>query len=242
MKALIIDDEAPAREILKHMLKEHSSIEIIGEAENGLEAFKMIKELRPELLLLDIQMPKVSGFELLELLDEIPKTIFITAFDEYAIQAFEQGALDYLLKPVNEERLEKALERVANQESESKIKELGEKMMEKTQPLNQLVVKDGSKINVISTEEISFIKAEDDYVSIQTGGARYLKKATMSSLEKALESLGFIRVHRSYLLNPKFLDRVEKWSKDQYLGLTKDGEKIKISAPGYQKLRELLGF
>ncbi len=240
MKALIIDDEAPARQILRHLLRDISEIEIIGEAQNGFEAMKMIRDQRPELIFLDIKMPKISGFELLEVLDEIPKVIFTTAFDQYAIDAFEKGAVDYLLKPINKERLKKAINRVEKDFDKEKVQSLSEQEMGSKGSLKQIVVKDRSNIEVIACDDIEYIKAEDDYVSIKANDRKYLKKMVLSRLEKSLDAQDFVRVHRSYIANIKFLKNIEKWTKDQFIGITSSGDKIKISRSGYQILKARL--
>jgi two-component system, LytTR family, response regulator len=242
MKALIIDDEAPARGILRHLLKDFDGIEIIGEAENGFEAIKLIREKKPELLFLDIKMPKISGFELLELLDDMPKVIFTTAFDQYAIDAFEKGAVDYLLKPINKERLKKAILRIEKYFDQTKIENLTEQKRISGAPIRQIVVKNGSKIEVIDCEAIEYIKAEDDYVSIKANDRKFLKKMVLGKLEKSLDRQNFVRVHRSYIANITFLEKIEKWTRDQYLGITKTGDKIKISKLGYKILKERLNI
>jgi len=242
LKALIIDDEAPAREILRHLLRDISEIEIVGEAENGFEAMKMIRDENPELIFLDIQMPKISGFELLEVLDEIPKVIFTTAFDQYAIEAFEKGAVDYLLKPINKERLKKAIFRVGKDFDKEKVQTLSEQELQSEGSLRQIVVKDRSTIEVISCDDIEYIKAEDDYVSIKANDRKYLKKMVLSKLEGSLDAQDFVRVHRSYIANIKFLKNIEKWSKDQFIGITRSGDKIKISRSGYQILKDRLNI
>ncbi len=242
IRALIIDDEQPARQILEHMLKDFTELEVIGEAENGFDAAKKINELKPELIFLDIQMPKISGFELLELLEDPPAVIFVTAYDEFAIEAFENGALDYLLKPINKERLMKAMQRVGRSLNKDQLAQLSDNIREAKAPLHQVVVKDGHKITVLPCEEIEFFKAEDDYVSIHSTQGKYLKKMKISSLETSLDPEQFLRVHRSYIANVTFLKNIEKWSKDQYMGFMASGERVKISKPGYQLLKDRLNI
>lgn len=242
MKALIIDDEAPARLILNHLLGNIKELEIVGEAENGFEAFKMINELKPDLIFLDIQMPKVDGFELLDILEDPPRVIFVTAFDDYAVKAFEKGAVDYLLKPVNSNRLQEAVSRVLSQYDPAKIQQVTSEISSHSNPLRQLVVKDGKHIDVIPCEEIRFIKAEDDYISIHAGEKSPLKKMKISDLEKSLDPELFFRVHRSYILNINFLKNIEKWTRDQFMGFTHQGERIKISKAGFDRLKEVLDF
>ncbi len=242
MKVMIIDDEAPARVILSHMLGDFPELDIVAEAENGFEAIKLINEKKPDLIFLDIQMPKINGFELLEVLEDPPKVIFVTAFDEYALKAFEKGAVDYLLKPINNERLKYAVSRVRQEYDQQKVAKVAEEIQLNRAPLKQIVVKDGKKIEVIPCNEVEFIRAEDDYVAIHSGAKEHLKKIPLSHLEQNLDNQLFIRVHRSFILNINHLKNIEKWTRDQYMGFTHSGERIKISKPGYDKLKELLDF
>lgn len=245
INVLIIDDEPPARELLKHYLEPYKNIKIAGECGNGFEALKAIQQLQPELIFLDIQMPKISGFELLELLHDPPHIIFTTAFDEFAIKAFEMNAIDYLLKPFSAARfsqsIEKAVHRlsqpqVINKETESLMAEIDAAPA----VLERVVVRAGSHIVVIPVATIHYIEAQDDYVMIYAEQGRYLKEKTMKYFEQHLPEGEFIRIHRSYIVNINQIAKVELYSKDTHLAVLKQGEKLKVSAEGYKKLRSLL--
>ena len=246
IKALIIDDEKLSRDLIREFLKPYDNIEVVGECENGFDGLKAILELQPALLFLDVQMPKLTGFEMVELLDEVPVIIFSTAFDQYALKAFELSAADYLLKPYSEERfreaVEKALQKIAIGNQKENIRELVDQVHHRGEKLDRLVVKTGSKIIIIPVEKILLIKAEDDYVAIYSDASKYLKQMTMKVAEEILPNRYFIRVHRSYIVNINFIDRLEAYSKDSYMALLKNGEKVLVSKSGYQALKEVLNF
>jgi two-component system LytT family response regulator len=245
IKAIIIDDEKPARMILQDMLNSFDEIHIVGEAENGFEALKIIQELNPQLLFLDIQMPKISGFELLEVLDDKHEIIFTTAYSEFAIKAFEKNAVDYLLKPIDPERLKEAINKVKNRLSQGQTGghiKLVENRLEATETLDRVVVKTGTKIHIISLQEIIRIEADDDYVAIHTAEQKFLKKQTMKYFERHLSPEDFIRVHRSHIISISQLEKIEPYSKDNYLAILENGDKIPISTSGYQALRKRLDF
>ena len=244
IKALIIEDEKPARDLLKTFLKKHPDIEVIGECADGFSGIKAISEQKPGLIFLDIQLPRINGFEILELLDFTPVVIFTTAHDEYAIKAFEQNAVDYLLKPFPQQRfdqaVEKARKRLTNLPDEQKLisglkeRETGE------ETINRVVVKKGSKIHIIPVEEIQYFEARDDYVMIYTKGQRFMKQMRMKTLEKKLPSEIFVRIHRSSILNINEIASIELYEKETYHALLKSGQDLKISKTGYQKLKEVL--
>jgi two-component system LytT family response regulator len=244
IRVLIIDDEALARELVKKYLSDNSGIEILGECENGFDALKAIQELKPDLIFLDIQMPRIDGFELLEVLDHRPEIIFTTAFDQYAIKAFELNALDYLLKPFSKARLEQALEkarkRLAENETPSQlsIENLRLHLDEKQKILERVITRMGSKITVIPVEKIWYIESADDYVMIYSELGNHLKEKTMKYFEEHLPREQFIRIHRSYIVNISQVVSLELYSKDSYLAIMKSGAKLKVSAEGYRKLRE----
>lgn len=240
MKTLIIDDEKLARSLLKSFLGEIPHIEIIGEAENGFEGLKKINELKPDLIFLDIQMPKLNGFEMLELVDkdQRPQVIFSTAYDEYAIKAFEQNAVDYLLKPFSEDRLLQAVSKVQKSEKKGVAKTLD---IPHKEAQNRIVIKDGAEINIIPIDEVRFIEAQDDYVEIHTKNRKHLKQQTMKYYEKVLDSKVFVRIHRKFILKVTEIQKLEKYGKETYLAILHGGEQLNVSAGGYQKLKVVLG-
>lgn len=243
LKILIIDDESPAREIIKLFIRDFQELEVIGEAENGFEGLRKIKELNPDLIFLDIQMPKLTGFELLELLDDAPKVIFSTAYDEYALKAFEHHAIDYLLKPFNRSRFSEAIK--AALEHTGKKAESGNSALMETyqqEPAYQVVVKDGTKINIIPVEEIIRIAAQDDYAEIITAKGKFLKKQTMSHFEKILDSSSFIRVHRSSIVRVSEIKSIDKYGKETHMATLRNGDEVLVSATGYSKLKTSLGW
>lgn len=240
IKAFIVDDEPLAREVVKKHLEKYSDIVLVGEANDGFEALKLIPEAKPDLLFLDIQMPKINGFELLELLSENPSVIFTTAFDEFALKAFEVNALDYLLKPFSEERFDTAVTKKRNSEL------LGDP--KKDIPLqiiheqNRIVVKDGTEIKIIPINEVDYIEAYDDYVKIYQGKKYILKKQTMNHFEQVLPKDQFIRIHRSYILNANQLTKIESYEKNSYVAILKSGTSIPISRSSYSDLKARLGL
>lgn len=248
IRILLIDDEELARKVLRNYLGDLPDVEIAGEASNGFEGLKMIQELQPDLLLLDVQMPKLNGFEMLELIEPEarPMVVFCTAYDEYALRAFEQHAVDYLLKPFSKERLHDAIRRAEGQRQEkgpeNAVHQVLEEHREATGTIDRLVVRQGTKIIIIPVDEISHFQAEDDYVAIHSKGKKYLKQLTMKFLENALPEGQFVRVHRSHIVAVGSIDRLEAYSKDSYLAILTTGEKLPVSRSGYQSLRGKLGF
>ena len=245
IRVLIIDDEPLARQLVRKYLQSESDVEIVGECGDGFEAAKSIAQFKPDVLFLDVQMPKISGFELLELLDPAPAVIFTTAFDEFALKAFEANAVDYLLKPFPAERLSKALEkfRTAHQKgtASSKAAEVKERLAEEI-PQDRIVVKSGADIRILPLEEIRYLEAYDDYVKIYTRSGMFLKKQTLAHFEKKLEAASFVRIHRSYLLHLTELTRIEPAEKDQHQAILKDKTRLPLSRSGYARLKEVLGL
>jgi two-component system, LytTR family, response regulator len=243
IRTILIDDEEPARIILREYLSAFPDIEITAECSNGFDAVKTIGELDPDLIFLDIQMPKLNGFEVLELIEQQPAVIFATAYDQYALRAFEVHAADYLLKPFSAERLAEALDRVRE-----RIKKHGKLPLQpiiaaariNTIPLERVLIKEGSKVHVIPVDRIDYIEAQDDYISIKTEGKSYLKQQRMAEMEKALDQTKFVRVHRSYILNIERIARIELYAKDSRVAILKDGTKLLISRSGYDKLKTML--
>jgi two-component system, LytTR family, response regulator len=241
IKAIIIDDEQPARELIKVYLQDHPQIELIGEAKNGFEGAKLINELLPDLVFLDIQMPKIDGFELLELIDRQPAIIFCTAFDQYAMKAFDKKASDYLLKPFTKERFREALEKINTSGPSDEKVELPS-AIDYRNPLTRVVVKDRKEIVIIDVEKIHYLVAQDDYVEIHTAEGKWLKQQTMKYFEKALDQTKFVRVHRKFLLNLNQLSKLDKLGKDTHIAVLKSGVNISVSNSGYKILKEQLGI
>ncbi|HEX2934126.1 MAG TPA: LytTR family transcriptional regulator DNA-binding domain-containing protein [Bacteroidales bacterium] len=245
IKAIIIDDEQPAREIIKHYLGAHENIIVIGEFSDGFAGIKGINELKPDLVFLDIQMPKLTGFEMLELLDATPYIIFTTAYDQYAIKAFEMNAVDYLLKPYSQERFNQALlkanERMTKADKPA-IKKLTEHLAENQETLDRVVVKTGNKIKVIPEETILYIESQDDYVMIYTGEGKFLKQQTMKYFEQHLDPRHFVRIHRSYIANIDTIKQLELYEKNSYLAVLSNGAKLKVSDSGYKLLKSMMKF
>lgn len=245
IKAIIIDDEQLARDIIKKFLESYSGIEVVAECANGFEGLKAITTHQPHLIFLDIQMPKLTGFEMLELVENKPIIIFSTAYDQYAIKAFELSAADYLLKPYAKNRFDeaviKALKKINEEVDEGeKVEELLEQR-ETIDKLDRVVIRNGAKIIIIGIDDIDYFHAQDDYVAIRAQDKKYLKQVTMKYLEQNLPD-EFLRVHRSFILNEKALDKIEPYSKDSYVAILKSGEKISVSRSGYQLLKERLGI
>lgn len=245
-KVLIIDDEPLARSIVREYLKEYSQIEVAGECADGFEGVKAIGQYQPDLIFLDIQMPKINGFEMLELIDRPPSVIFTTAFDEYAIRAFEAHAVDYLLKPFNKSRFDKALRNWLSQRNADGVTPFPSDLLSTAvqTPLQQsrVVVRIGGKIKIIPTQDIRYIEAADDYVKIHTGSDSFLKNKTMQYFEQLLDARQFVRVHRSYIVNIQQVTRLEPYEKENYIAILIDGLKVPVSKTGYLKLKQVLGL
>jgi two-component system LytT family response regulator len=244
IRTVLIDDEPLARSIVAEYLHAYPEIEIVQECNDGFEGVKAIAQHKPDLVFLDIQMPKINGFEMLELIDQPPSVIFTTAFDEYAIKAFEAHATDYLLKPFSKDRFDKALQKWFSQRQQHDTKKTLALQEDIRQPeeRNRVVVKEGGNIRIIPVNEIQYIEAYDDYVKIYTAKEMFLKKKTMSFYEQALDPALFVRVHRSYLLQLSQLTRIEPLEKDTHIALLKNGVRIPLSKSGYTKLKSVLGL
>jgi two-component system LytT family response regulator len=246
IKAIIVDDEDLARESLKEVLERFDDIKIINECTNGFEAVQAAQRLKPDLIFLDIQMPKLDGFDVVELLGkETPLIIFVTSYDEYALRAFEAEALDYLLKPVKPERLQQSVERVREQfqlKNSKPFETLIDKHRNFQAPLSRILIRYGTEVFIIPADDIIYFEAQDDYVKVYTHaqGKSYLKSERMSHLEKMLDPQFFCRIHRSYIININFLKKIEPYSKDSRLAILQNGKKLPISRAGYNRLLELL--
>jgi two-component system LytT family response regulator len=240
IKAIIIDDEPLARFLLREMLQAYPQIAIVQECSDGFDGIKGVQQHQPQLLFLDIQMPKLNGFEMLELLDQPPAVIFTTAFDEYALKAFEANAIDYLLKPFSKERFDKALQKFLQQEQhEPKALPDTPVLPEQSQ---RVVVKTGGKIKIIPVGDILYLEAADDYVKLVTAEGQFLKNKTMGYFEKALDPRLFVRTHRSYIINVQQITRIEPHEKESYMGILKTSAQVPVSKAGYQKLKTVLGI
>ena len=243
IRAIIVDDEELARSIVREYLADHREIQVVAECSNGYEAVKAVTDLKPNLLFLDVQMPKLNGFEVLELIEADLAVIFVTAYEHYAVKAFEVHAVDYLLKPFSRERFDEALVRVQEKLARNEFVprlEVLQAARSGAETIERVLVRDGSKVFVIPTEKIDYIEAQDDYISIRSEGKSHLKKQRLSDLQSTLDSKKFVRIHRSTILNVDRLARLELYAKDSRMAILKDGTQLQVSRSGYEALKELL--
>jgi len=245
IKAIIVDDEALARESLKTALEPFEDIDVIDQCTNGFEAVQAVQRLQPDLVFLDVRMPKLDGFDVVELLGkDAPFVIFVTSYDEYALRAFEAEALDYLLKPVKAERLQKAVERVRERfqmKNSQPFENLIDKHRDFLAPLTRILIRNGIDVVIIPVNDVIYLEAQDDYVKVYNRqGKSYLKSERMSRLERMLDPQYFCRIHRSFILNINFLKKIEPYSKDSRLAILENGKRLPISRTGYTRLIELL--
>jgi two-component system, LytTR family, response regulator len=244
-KVIIIDDEPLARSMVKEFLQKHPELELVQECNDGFEGVKAIQQHEPSLIFLDIQMPKINGFEMLELLEQPPAVIFTTAFDEYAIRAFEAHAIDYLLKPFNQERFDRAITKWNDQknlQSDKPTRDLLETASQSPAQSHRIVVKNGSKIKIIPVHDVLYLEAADDYVKVHTQEGYFLKNKTMNHFEKSLDSSQFVRSHRSFIVNVQQITRIDPYEKDSHIAILRSGAKVPVSRNGYGKLKEVLGL
>ena len=243
LRVAIVDDEALARSVLREYLTASGDVDIVAECQNGFEAVKVVSELHPDLLFLDVQMPKLDGFEVLELVGRDVAVVFTTAYDQYALSAFEVHAIDYLLKPFSAERFAEALtrarERLAARDA-MPVEALVNETRNKQTPLERVLIRDGSKVHVLSIDKIDYVEAQDDYVAFHADGKSYLKDQTLAAVEALLDPTRFVRIHRSYLLNIDRIARVELYAKDSRVAILRDGAKLPVSRAGYARLAKLL--
>lgn len=246
IKTILIDDEPLARSIVKEYLQQYTNIEVVQECGDGYEGLKAIQQHQPALIFLDIQMPKINGFEMLELIEEPPAVIFTTAFDEYAIRAFDAHAVDYLLKPFSRDRFDKAMKKWLDQQNASAVKSIPQSLLATAahSPVQseRIVVKLGGKIKIIPVQEMHYLEAADDYVNIHTHEGAFLKNNTMNYFEELLNPQQFVRTHRSYIVNVQQITRIDPYEKENHLAILKSGIKIPVSKAGYAKLRTVLGL
>ncbi len=247
-RALVIDDEPLARMVvLEYLQSFKDQIEVLGECGDGFEGLKAIQQHNPDLIFLDVQMPKINGFEMLELVENPPSVIFTTAFDEYAIKAFEAHAIDYLLKPFTRERFDKAIEKFLSQApAPQTVKQHTENLLEAVAQSpsqhERIVVKTGTKVKIIPVSDVEYLEADDDYVSVHTSEGSFLKNKTMSFFEQTLDPSQFVRVHRSYIIKIQNITRIDPYEKDAHIAILKSGAKIPVSKTGYVKLKQVLGI
>jgi two-component system LytT family response regulator len=242
IRAVIVDDEDLARQVVRELLGTHPEVEIAAECANGFEAVKAVTELKPDLLFLDIQMPKLDGFEVLELIGTEMAIIFATAYDQHALRAFEVHAVDYLLKPFGRDRFEAALAR-AKQQLGGKLPPAAELKSATRSPgeyAERIVVRDGTKVHIIPIAKLDYAEAQDDYVALASEGKKHLKQQTISALESSLDPQRFLRIHRSYILNLERVARIEPYGKDTHLAILNDGTRLPVSRAGYGRLRNFL--
>ncbi len=240
ISVIIVDDEAPARAIVREYLSDYPQFVVAAECANGYEAVKAVAEHRPDLLLLDIQMPKLDGFEVLDLLETKPRVVFVTAYDEYAIRAFEVHAIDYLLKPFTAARFAEVIAHAEEMVRRDPATNLAGVTSSIRKPLQRIAFRDGATIDVVPVQRIDYIEAQDDYVHVWSRGARHVKQQPLGDLEALLDATRFIRVHRSYIVNLESLARVEPYAKDSRVAVLKDGTRIPVSRAGYERLKGLL--
>ena len=253
MRVLIVDDEFLARALLREHLAAHPDIDVVGECANGFEAVKAITELQPDLVFLDIQMPKLDGFEVVELAGRRTHYLFVTAYDQFALRAFEVHAIDYLLKPYTPARLARALahararlaqpvqldDAVAGRTNDAVADVVAEASLRR-QPLERILIRDGARVQVVLVADVTYVEAQDDYVAVHAGGRTWLKSQRLVDLEAQLDPRRFLRVHRSYIVNVDAVARIEPSGKDGHCALLKDGGRVPISRTGYQKVRALI--
>lgn len=242
VRAIIVDDEPLARGVIREHLEAHPDILIVAECANGFEAVKSITELEPDILFLDIQMPKLTGFEVLDLLETRPAVVFVTAYDSFALKAFDVHAVDYLLKPFSRDRFEEALARaVAGAGMQTgAIAGLLRDSRTGSRPIERILIRDGQKVHVVPVDSVTHIEAQDDYVAVHAGGKTYLKQESLVDLEAALDPARFIRIHRSSLLNIDSLVRLEPYAKESHVAILRDGSRLPVSRSGYDRLKGLL--
>jgi two-component system, LytTR family, response regulator len=243
MRIAIVDDEELARKVLREYLASYDDIEVVAECANGFEAVKVVTDLKPDLLLLDIQMPRLDGFEVLELIGREVGVIFVTAYDKYALRAFEVHAVDYLLKPFSADRLREALDRAKARIQAKQLLPIDD-LTATARPAGarseRILIRDGANVHVIPLSKIDYAEAQDDYVCFRSEGKRYLKQQTLADIESALDPSQFVRIHRSYILNIDRLAKLELYAKDSHAAILRDGTRLPVSRSGYARLNSIL--
>jgi two-component system LytT family response regulator len=246
LRIVIVDDEPLARAVVREYASADPGIEIVADCANGFEAVKAVAELKPDLVLLDVQMPKLDGFEVLELLGRDQPVVFITAYDQYALKAFEVHAVDYLLKPFSAERFQEAIGR-ARERMRAKTSpppdELDRFIQDakpRTGPAGRVLIRDGANVHVLPVDKVDYVEAQDDYVAFKSEGKQYLKDQTLSAVEETLDPSRFVRIHRSFILNIDRISKVELYAKDSRMAILRDGTRLPVSRAGYARLSQLL--
>jgi len=244
LRVVVVDDEPLARSVVREYLKAHPGVEVVAECANGFDAVKAVSDLAPDLIFLDVQMPKLDGFEVLELLGGQVPVVFTTAYDQYALRAFEVHAVDYLLKPFSEARFAEALSHaravLQGRAAAPNLEDLGADRRSRQGPAERVLIRDGSQVHVLPVDRIDYVEAQDDYVCFKAEGKQYLKDQTMGTLEATLDPARFVRIHRSYLLNIERIARVELYAKDSRVAILRDGTRLPVSRAGYARLARLL--
>ncbi len=242
LECIIVDDEELARQVLREYLGTIPDTEIVAECANGFEAVKAITERKPDLVFLDVQMPKLDGFEVLELIGRDIAVIFTTAYDTYAMRAFDAHAVDYLLKPFRLDRFQTAVERARQRigQPTPAVADLSAAARPPHHYADRVVVKDGTKVHIIPIAKLDYAEAQDDYVSLHSEGKSWLKQQTISNLESSLDPQQFVRIHRSYLVNLLRVARIEPYAKESRIAILTDGGKLPVSRAGYDRLKALL--
>jgi two-component system, LytTR family, response regulator len=243
LRVLVVDDEALARQVLREYLEALPDVDVLAECANGFEAVKAIAERSPDLVFLDVQMPKLDGFEVLELAGRSTPVIFVTAHDEFAVRAFDVHAVDYLLKPISPERVSEAIDRARARLGKATeavpVAALRAESRAQT-PLERILVRDGTRVHVIDLDDLDFVQAQDDYVCFHAGGREFLKEQPLAEVEGLLDAARFVRIHRSFILNVDRIARVEPLTRDSRIVILKDGRRLPISRSGYQRLTALM--
>jgi two-component system, LytTR family, response regulator len=243
VRIVIVDDEPLARAVLREYAQGDAGLEIVADCANGFEAVKAVAELKPDLVLLDVQMPKLDGFEVLELLGREQPVIFVTAYDQYALRAFEVHAVDYLLKPFSAERFQDAMQRARERMRAKAAVPLDAIVREarpRTGPAERILIRDGANVHVLPADAIDYVEAQDDYVAFKSDGKQYLKDQTLAAVETMLDPARFVRIHRSFILNIDRIAKVELYAKDSRMATLRDGTRLPVSRAGYARLSELL--
>ena len=243
MRIVVVDDEPLARAVVREFAAADPEIEIVAECGNGFEAVKAVADHQPDLVLLDVQMPKLDGFEVLELLGRDQPVVFITAYDQYALRAFEVHAVDYLLKPFSADRFEEAMARAGERlraRRPTPVQEIVRDAKARTGPVERVLIRDGANVHVLPVDTIDYVEAQDDYVAYKSAGKQYLKDQTLAAVEAALDPARFVRIHRSYVLNIDRISKVELYAKDSRVATLRDGTRLPVSRAGYARLSELL--
>jgi two-component system LytT family response regulator len=243
MRIVIVDDEPLARAVVREFAAADPGIDIAAECANGFDAVKAVAEHQPDLVLLDVQMPKLDGFEVLELLGRDQPVIFITAYDQYALRAFDVHAVDYLLKPFSAERFAEAMARARERlraRQPTPVEEIVRDARPRSGPVERVLIRDGANVHVLPVDAIDYVEAQDDYVAFKSGGKQYLKDQTLAAVEATLDPKRFVRIHRSYVLNIDRISKVELYAKDSRIAILRDGTRLPVSRAGYARLSELL--